>query len=128
MKPLTLTALAGTGALTAALAALPLGGPTLGGSAGLALAGSGMIACGLMLRRQLRAADATECPAEPVAKPAPVLAPLPRFFADGTPAGQVVPFGRKHGAASEARLSRALIRRAERVCAATRARAEDSLA
>ncbi len=126
MKPVILTALAGTDALTAALAALPFGGSTLGGSAGLALACSGMIACGMILRHQRRAAAATECPAAPVVPP--VLAPVPRFFPEGGLTGQVVPFGRKLGTLSEARLSRDLVRRAEHVCAAARVRVEEPLA
>lgn len=124
MKPLMLTALAMAGALTAtAAAALPLGGPALGGSAGLALAGAGMIACGMVLRRQ-RHEGATA--ARPVAPAMPTaLSPVPRFFPEGAPAGQVVPFGRKSEALSEARLSRDLVRRAERICAAARARTDD---
>jgi len=122
MKPVTLTALAATGALTAAAMALPLGGPTLGGSAGLALAGSGMIFCGIVLRRQRREAAAQPVPASPV-----MPAPLPRFFPEGGPTGQVVPFGRKGQTLSETRLTRDLVRRAERVCAATRARAEEPI-
>jgi hypothetical protein len=39
-----------------------------------------------------------------------------------------VPFGRKLGTLSEARLSRDLVRRAERVCAAARVRVEEPLA
>lgn len=124
MKPLMVTALATTGALTAtAAAALPLGGPALGGSAGLALTGAGMVAFGLMIRRQRRAAAAAECPATPVAPPA--LAPIPRFFPEGGPHGRVVPFGRKGETFSEARQTRDLLRRAERVCAATRARVDE---
>lgn len=126
MKAITLTALAGTGALTAALAALPLGGPTVGGSAGLALAGGGMIACGLVLRRQRRLAAAAERPTAPAVPPA--LAPVPRFFPAGGPTGQLVPFGCKVGTLSEARLNRDLVRRAERVCAAARAHAEEPVA
>lgn len=123
MKPLMLTALAATGALTAtAAAALPLGGPALGGSAGLALTGAGMVAFGLVIRRQRRAA-AAERPVTPVAMPA--LAPIPRFFPDGGPHGRVVPFGRKDGMASEARQTRDLLRRAERICAAARARVDE---
>ena len=123
MKPLTLIALAGTGALTAAFVALPFGGPTLGGSAGLALAGSGMIACGLVLRRQQRVVAVAERPAALL--PPPLLTPVPRFFPEGGPTGQVVPFGRKVGTLSEARLNRELVSRAERVCAAARGRIED---
>jgi len=125
MKPVILTALAATGALTAAAVAVPLGGPTLGGSAGLALAGTGMIFCGMVLRRQRRAAAAAERPA--VAAPA-VPAPLPHFFPEGGPTGQVVPFGRKGQTLSEARLTRDLVRRAERVCAVARVRVEDPIA
>jgi hypothetical protein len=50
------------------------------------------------------------------------LAPVPRFFPAGGPMGQVVPFGRKVDTLSDARLTRDLVRRAERVCATTRAR------
>ncbi len=124
MKPVTLTALAATGALTAAAVALPLGGPTLGGSAGLALAGSGMIFCGMVLRRQRREAAAA---AQPVSASPVMPAPLPRFFPEGGPTGQVVPFGRKGQTLSETRLTRDLVRRAERVCAAARARAEEPI-
>ena len=124
MKPLMLTALAATGALTAtAAAALPLGGPAIGGSAGLALTGAGMVAFGMAIRRQRRAAAAAERPAMPIVTPA--LAPIPRFFPEGGPHGRVVPFGRKDGTVSEARQTRDLLRRAERVCAATRARADE---
>lgn len=124
MKPLMLTALATTGALTAtAAAALPLGGPALGGSAGLTLAGAGMVAFGLVIRRQRRAAAAAERPAMLVAPPA--LAPIPRFFPEGGPHGRVVPFGRKGETFSETRQTRDLLRRAERVCAATRARVDE---
>lgn len=124
MKPLMLTALAATGALTAtAAAALPLGGPAIGGSAGLALTGAGMVAFGMAIRRQRRAAAAAERPATPIVTPA--LAPIPRFFPEGGPHGGVVPFGRKDGTVSEARQTRDLLRRAERICAATRARADE---
>lgn len=119
-----LTALAATGALTAtAAAALPLGGPAIGGSAGLALMGAGMVAFGMAIRRQRRAAAAAERPAAPIVTPA--LAPIPRFFPEGGPHGRVVPFGRKDGTVSEARQTRDLLRRAERICAATRARADE---
>ncbi|MGH6984407.1 MAG: hypothetical protein ACREEI_09290 [Stellaceae bacterium] len=124
MKPLMLTALAATGALTAtAAAALPLGGPAIGGSASLALTGAGMVAFGLAIRRQRRAAAAAERPATPIVTPA--LAPIPRFFPDGGPHGRVVPFSRRDGTVSEARQTRDLLRRAERVCAATRARVDE---
>ncbi|MGB8180924.1 MAG: hypothetical protein WCF13_00990 [Stellaceae bacterium] len=126
MKPVMLTVLVATGALIAtAAAALPLGGPALGGSAGLALAGAGMLACGIVLRRQRRVAGLATRPVMPVVQPA--LAPIPRFFPEGGPHGHVVPFGRKGETFSEARLTRDLLRRAERVCAASRARVEDGL-
>ncbi|MDE2227947.1 MAG: hypothetical protein KGL11_02755 [Alphaproteobacteria bacterium] len=121
MKPVTLTALAGTGALTAALAALPLGGAAFGGAVGLALTGAGMIACGMAFRRHTHEAAAAEGPARMA--PAP-LAPVPRFFPAGGPTGLLVPFGRKGQTMSEASLTRDLVRRAERVCAIARARTE----
>jgi len=121
-----LTALAATGALVVtAAAALPLGGPALGGSVGLALAGAGMLACGMVLRQQRRVAAVAAQPA--MSAPQTVLAPIPRFFPEGGPHGRVVPFGRKGENFSEARLTRDLLRRAERVCAASRARVEDEL-
>jgi len=126
MKPVMMTALVATGALIAtAAAALPLGGPALGGSAGLALAGVGLLACGMVVRRQRHGAAAVTRPA--TSAPQPVLAPIPRFFPEGGPHGRVVPFGRKGDAISEARLTRDLLRRAERVCTASRARVEDGL-
>ena len=125
MKPVTMTALAMAGALTAtAAAALPLGGPALGGSAGLAMAGAGMIVCGMVLRRQRRESAAAAHPVAPTMQTA--LTPVPRFFPEGAPTGQVVPFGRKGEMPSEARLTRDLVRRAERVCAAARARTDDT--
>lgn len=124
MKPLILTALAATGALTAtAAAALPLGGPAVGGSAGLALTGAGMVAFGMAIRRQRRAAAAAEHPAAPIAPVA--LAPIPRFFPEGGPHGRVIPFGRNGGTVSEARQTRDLLCRAERVCAVARARVDE---
>lgn len=126
MKPVMLTALVATGALiAAAAAALPLGGPALGGSVGLALAGGGMLACGLVLRRQRHVAGLATRPVMPAVQPA--LAPIPRFFPEGGPHGRVVPFGRKGETFSEGRFTRDLLRRAERVCAASRARIEDGL-
>ena len=69
MKPLMLTALAGAGALIAtAAAALPYGGPALGGSAGLVLTGAGMVAFGMMIHRQRRAVVAATRPATPAAR------------------------------------------------------------
>lgn len=124
MKPVTMTALAGTSALTIALlAAAPFGSPALGASAGLALAGAGMVACGMALRRQRHEAEAAAHPV-PVIAPA-AMAPTAQFFPLGGVNGQVVPFGRKTGVASESRLSRDLVRRAERVCSKSRARIID---
>ncbi|MGH7012965.1 MAG: hypothetical protein ACREEL_02230 [Stellaceae bacterium] len=121
-----LTVLAAAGALTVALAeALPLGGPALGGSAGLTLAGAGMAVCGLALCRQRHEAAAATRPAAPAIPMA--LAPVPRFFPKGGPNGRVVPFGRKGEMLSETKLAHDLVRRAERVCATSRARAEDEI-
>lgn len=57
----------------------------------------------------------------------PALGPVPRLFPEGGPHGRVVPFGRKGETLSEARLTRDLLRRAERVCAASRARVENEI-
>lgn len=72
-----------------------------------------------------RAVVAATRPATPAAPPA--LAPVPRFFPAGGPHGRVVPFGRKGETLSEARLTRDLLRRAKRVCAASRARVENEI-
>ncbi|GEM_PF-4228028 len=114
MKPTTVTLLAAAGALTiATVAVLPLAGPTLGGAAGVALAGAGMIACGMVLRRERR-----------VAEIAPA-APTSRCFPAAHPPGAVIPFGRKGEGRCEAQLTRDLVRRAERICAAARVRRDD---
>jgi hypothetical protein len=121
--PYTAAAAAGAIALVTLLVAAPIEAPILGGDVGLALTGAGIIAIGVVLRRQ-RGNLQTETREDPA------LAPLPRFFAEerARSSGQAIPFGRKLTEDEtpslppmlEAHLSRQLLRRVERVCRSRR--------